>query len=965
MRKTLLLLLLTSGLSAQPEIASLTVVPTKTSAAPVHLTSSDGVGLKLTQYKAKVAMQGPLAFTELHLKFHNPQDRVLEGRFEITLPEGAALSRLAMKNEKGWQEAEVVELQQARQAYEDFLHRRQDPALLEKQAGNQFQARIFPIPSAGDKEIIISYSQESIGDYRLPVSGLPKVDDLSVEATVNGEKLNYSLRSEAPKGDFQIHRADKNKGLVNGQDVLLVVKPNVSAQINEKQEKVLMLIDSSASRATGYGRQLQLVTSLQKQWPNAQLAAFDQEVVPVTLDQLKQRRPLGATDLNKALNWASQQKGYDRLVILSDGVNTVSQAHPELKNFQRMDVIMVGGIRDSQTLQSLTSLKNGYVLDGDKPASETLAKLQTTPASAIKVAVKGADWVWPNRLDGVAPGEERVVYAHLSQPAQQAEVSLGSQNYRQNLATTPQPLLHRSAVAANLNRLSLQYKQAKGSQKEQIGQHMIELSTGNRVVCDLTGLLVLETEDDYKRFKIDRRALTDILVAGDQGVQVEKRSDIALQNPQPGLKQSKNKAELEMDKRDDGPAERKLPAGARENQGRARAGGAPTQRSPFDTFQNAQVPETKAAPAPSAYLEAAKTVDAPPPADQLRQAQPGARPAETTTVEIRHRTRANNVPSPEPVQADREEDETQNDGVAPLNGTFAKIDRLIKRGDAKQALQLARQWQSKEPGDVLALVALGRSLQAAGQLKEAARAYGSIIDLYPGRADLRRYAGALLETLKSNALAIDSFTQAVQQRPDHPSGARMLAYSLVKAGRLQDAFDTLEKALNRKYPDGRFADVQEILQDDLGMVAAALIAKDPDQGPRIIKKLHQLGAKLANKPSMRFVLTWETDANDVDFHIKDARGGHAYYSQPNLASGGRLYADVTTGYGPECFNIPGGGQAGPYSISIHYYSRGPMGYGMGKVEILKHDGKGTFRFEERPFVVMNDQAYVNLGQVKP
>ena len=192
----------------------------------------------------------------------------------------------------------------------------------------------------------------------------------------------------------------------------------------------------------------------------------------------------------------------------------------------------------------------------------------------------------------------------------------------------------------------------------------------------------------------------------------------------------------------------------------------------------------------------------------------------------------------------------------------------------------------------------------------------------------------------------------------------MLAYSLVKAGRLEEAFQVLEKALNRQYPDGRFADVQEILQDDLGMVAAALIAKDPDQGPRIIKKLHQLGARLANKPSMRFVLTWETDANDVDFHIKDAKGGHAYYSQPDLPSGGRLYADVTTGYGPECFNIPGGGQAGPYNISIHYYSRGPMGYGMGKVEILRHDGKGTFRFEERPFVVMNDQAYVNLGQVK-
>ena len=114
---------------------------------------------------------------------------------------------------------------------------------------------------------------------------------------------------------------------------------------------------------------------------------------------------------------------------------------------------------------------------------------------------------------------------------------------------------------------------------------------------------------------------------------------------------------------------------------------------------------------------------------------------------------------------------------------------------------------------------------------------------------------------------------------------------------------------------------------------------------------------------MRFVLYWETDANDVDFHIHDGKGGHAFYSQRQLLSGGELYADVTTGYGPECFAIPGPGRAFPYQLQIHYYSRGPMGYGMGKLEILDHDGQGNLRFEQRPFVVMNDGAYVDLGTV--
>jgi hypothetical protein len=41
-----------------------------------------------------------------------------------------------------------------------------------------------------------------------------------------------------------------------------------------------------------------------------------------------------------------------------------------------------------------------------------------------------------------------------------------------------------------------------------------------------------------------------------------------------------------------------------------------------------------------------------------------------------------------------------------------------------------------------------------------------------------------------------------------------------------------------------------------------------------------------------------------------------------------------------------------------------MGYGMGKLEIIEHDGAGGLLFEQRPYVVMNDGAYVDLGKVE-
>jgi Vault protein inter-alpha-trypsin domain len=173
--------------------------------APVSLTSSDGTGLKLVRLQARGVVTDPLAFTELTLTFENPLDRVLEGQFKVTLPPGATVSRFAMKLDGRWQEGEVVERQAARRAYEDFLHRRQDPALLEQSGGNEFTAKVFPIPARGLKEVVISYSHDLVqrtADYVIPLKGLPEVGELDVTVSgVTGEGT-LSKKRFVPNADF-------------------------------------------------------------------------------------------------------------------------------------------------------------------------------------------------------------------------------------------------------------------------------------------------------------------------------------------------------------------------------------------------------------------------------------------------------------------------------------------------------------------------------------------------------------------------------------------------------------------------------------------------------------------------------------------------------------------------------------------------------------------------------------------
>src|SRR6059058_4526810 len=94
-------------------------------------------------------------------------------------------------------------------------------------------------------------------------------------------------------------------------------------------------------------------------------------------------------------------------------------------------------------------------------------------------------------------------------------------------------------------------------------------------------------------------------------------------------------------------------------------------------------------------------------------------------------------------------------------------------------------------------------------------------------------------------LAIDSYVKAVSERPDHLTGHRLLAYALVQAGRLDEAFAAILAGIDQKYPPGRFAGGDRVLGEDAGMIGAAYIAKVPAKRDEVTNALAQRGAKLA------------------------------------------------------------------------------------------------------------------------
>jgi len=947
--------------------------------APLSLTTSDGTGLALVALTAHAALEGPLALTELHLTFRNPEPREIEGRFSITLPPQAAISRLAMKLPGGWQEAEVVERQAARQAYEDFLHRKQDPALMEKKAGNQFRARIFPIPAHGLKEIKIAYSQETTGGtYRLPLKGLPRISRLDVTVLGGAVPRRLSRQEHQPTQDVTVPTQSRAPGLRHDNIVLAHLTPELSTDREQVTlRSLLVLLDTSASRAPGFGAQVEQLGALVAQLRRLhgdhmrlRVACFDQTVSAIfegsagrfgkqDLQRILERRALGASDLAAALGWAADQGGsYQRLLLVTDGVATAGQSEGDALHraarklpVERVDVVLVGGIRDEALATRLargTVKQDGTVLDGEQPADELARRLSRRTVSGVEVDVKGARWVWPSRLDGIQPGDRVVVYADVpGLKANVVTVSLSGplrQQHHIKLAHARRPLLERAWVQARIDRLiDERDRSAAGdaARRAAIRKEILELSTRFRVLTDETALLVLETEADYARFRIDRRALVDILTVGPQGVELLHRSELVT----------------------GGRTRRPAARAARQDDRRPPGGAPPSARA-------ARAEERKMGMARAAAPRIARP-SAPPRMKRKMDANELDKAASDDLIDGaisgRRAARARRAPprqaSP-PAREEPEQDEDE-DRTPPYSGQMARVMRMIRRGKTEAAVVATLRWHDEQPGDVLALVALGRAVARHGQLELAARVFGSIIDLYPSRADLRRFAGALLEALgqTGQALAADTYRQAVKLRPDHPHGHRMLAYALLRLGQHEQAFDALEAGLKRSYPEDRFEGAPQILREDLGLIAAAWDRAAPGKRAEIDGRLRRHRAWRPGKISLRFVLSWETDANDVDFHIRDGEGGHASYEQMELGSGGSLYADVTTGYGPECFAIHGRPRAFPYRLQLHYYSRGPMGYGMGKLEVMRHDGRGGLTFDQRPFVVMNDGAFVDLGRV--
>lgn len=200
-----------------------------------------------------------------------------------------------------------------------------------------------------------------------------------------------------------------------------------------------------------------------------------------------------------------------------------------------------------------------------------------------------------------------------------------------------------------------------------------------------------------------------------------------------------------------------------------------------------------------------------------------------------------------------------------------------------------------------------------GDVKKALQIISTIADLGLENHQLYKTLTYTLRQWKDFEDALFTAKQIAKWRSHEPQSLRDYALALEDAGKYQEAFDQLIKALEVNYygeMSGQYEGVEDIILMDINRLTIE------DKG----LKTGKLDKKyLAKMPvDIRIIMNWNQMDVDLDLHIIEPNGEECYYAHKETQAGARFSKDFTEGYGPEQYLIRNA-LKGKYQIKTNYF----------------------------------------------
>lgn len=933
--------------------------------ARATLATIDGRALAPKRLDVRAAIYGPLAFTELHFTFATDLVKVDDAYLTLNLPSGASVARVALRVGEDWEEAEVVDRPEPRRTEPDPIDRPIDSDVTEMFLPQPLRVHLTPVRGApANTEVVIAYTEVLRGSYRVLLHELPALEALDVQVLVAAEKKAYVLhrRNEAPRHDLELPRrrapGDRIDAARGGDFAIVRVEPAEAAPSTGALGDAVLLIDSSASRAKTYDPDLyrleRAVAALTAKGARFTFAAFDQDVVPVaSIAEAKTRRPGGATDYARALAWAKAHG--KRALVFTDGHDTPGKPIAN-SGLERVDAIGAGAV-DLAGLRALSesgATPGAVVLPDEDPAL---------------VATAATEWFSNVEVNGTKVAvADRVTFAFVEEPGGlPLTVAIDGAEARPvtNVVAAPTALVERAVIADRIAHF--------GYDEE---AELATLAKRYRIATGLTSFLLLGGE--RAQYKVPAEATERVLAVTAHGVvsrargrapSVPPRPATALPNL-PAAAVHADRGLVVIDSDYDFWLQRiSFPHGSSE------LAAAEGQSELLDSTVRmigvkddvdvlgvyGHTDETEAPALGQARAERVR--------DELvkRGFDPrrivvknwGATrpndPAKTEEAREKNRRvdfrilamygRATGVEDSIPAPLLLRDDGKVVRYGEPYRGELATVLGLFARKKTAEAIATAEAWVDWDRSNALAWMALGRVLTTS---PDAARAYGSLVDLATSPGELRVAAG-FLESIGAFDRAVEAYVRAAERDPrTNPNALRLLAWATARQGRRDVAFAGILRAAKMHFDEKRWPGVDRVLARDVGLLAAMYARERPAaERAGIFRDAKDAGAVGLELATRFAILTWETD-DDLDLV------GAGKPDRPLLSP----EKDVAA-YGPELL-LPDAAHPG---IEVHLLHRErrherPIA---GKVTVFTHDGRGKVDIQDLPFVLNAERGRVVLS----
>ncbi|WP_167496430.1 VIT domain-containing protein [Desulfopila sp. IMCC35006] len=889
--------------------------------------------VQLKSLEIKVSVTGIYAETTQVMHFYNPNKRAFSGELVFPLPENAVVCGYALDIDGIMRDGVVVPKQEARKILEAEERKGADPGLVEQVQGNVYKIRIYPFQPKGTRTVSITYITEltvsgNEAAYHLPLSHAGQVEEFAIRVEVNqapcppeitGGQGNMTLTSWH---QAWVAEAKLTKGLVT--EDLLIRLPDLPAELvmvestedgecffcisTVSREKVAVdkwvakniaiAWDASGSRAQ-IERDFEFLKALFESWQtlSVHVQIFRNQIEeqihvfeirggdPTELVQFLKSLPYdGATDL-ASLDFSSFPiDECEAWFLFSDGMDTVNGILPVVSD-KRVYTINSSQKGNAPYLEYLADQSGGAYINllNTKPKEAVTQICSITPITKI-ISSFGCEDInirtgmgrtnITGRLEAET-GSISLQYPDLSE-VELVIVSANSSKGR---------LIGRQWAGQQIQKLSL----TQTSQDEQL----LILARRFGLVSSETSLLVLDTVEQYVDYRVEPPASLP-----------EMREEYwdAIKGFSED-RDEKKKAHLEDVAR---MWESRVEWWEKEF--------ASNSKKPINRQNESQrtLRRVSADELPPSFF-----------AESCRDYALDISDADSFGREGGHECYSPDEPDLALQSHSNTENFEEDHGaeatisIKPWNPDTPYITKLIK-AEPSDRYQIYLKLCSENKNSPSFYLDCGDHFLKQDQKVLGIRILSNLLESGLEDAALMRIYAWRLQQAEELDAAITIFERVLALRDDEPQSHRDLALVLGSRWKRDGKEDDIIRAMQLLYEVvsnewNRFPEIEIIALMELNRLIYLAKQKSINIPEYIDKRL------IRNLDlDLRISMSWDADLTDVDLHVFEPTGEHAYYAHNLTDSGGLVSMDFREGYGPEEYVLRKA-VPGSYKIKAHYF----------------------------------------------